>query len=106
MSAVVDLLGPGNALVGVLETYAQQYTEIKRAFHHVIQNSILSETSDACSDDSGSGNLGGRHLRDRLISELKKFEASAEEELNATLSLKEWIETIGSPILKIQSPSV
>lgn len=103
MSAV-DLLGPGNALVGVLETYAQQYTEIKRTFHQVIQNSILIETPNTC--NGSEVNVEATLLRDRLRFELKKFEASAEEELKAALSLKEWVEMTGSQTLKIVSLSV
>ena len=97
MSAV-DFLGPGNAQVGVLQTYALQYTEIKKTFHQVIQNSILSETSDGCNDDNES-NFGGSLLRDRLRSELKKFETSVEEEVQASLTLKEWIEAISSALV-------
>lgn len=104
MSAV-DLLGPGNAPVGFLETYAQQYIEIKRTFHKVIQNSILIETSDAC-NGSSEVNVEATLLRDRLRSELKKFEASVEEEHEATLKLKEWIEMTSSRNLKIVPLSV
>ena len=66
--------------VGVLQTYTLPYTEIKRTFHQVIQNSILSETSDGCNDDN-EGNFGGSLLRDRLRSKPKKFETSVEEEV-------------------------